>query len=90
MEKFWAVITAIYKGRCLTDSATWKNRQVTINALLAVMGAGLVFMPPEMGMSGEQMESIAGGIATVAGLYNAWSTTATSDKVGLPTKSKNK
>lgn len=90
MGKFWAVITACYHGRSLGNAASWKNRQMTVNAILAVLGAGLVFAPEHVELSGEQMESIAGGIATALGLYNAWSTAATSDKVGLSAKGKGK
>lgn len=85
LEKFFAVIDALYEGKSLRNAATWKNRQMAVNAVLAVLGV-LVAFKPDLPISGEQMDSIAGGIVTVGGIIATILTPATSDKVGFKSK----
>lgn len=82
MDKFFAIIEALYQGKSLKDPAVWKDRHMVINAILTILGVIIMFKP-DLPISGEAMDSIAGGIATVLGLISAYLIPATSEKVGL-------
>ena len=82
MGKFFAIIDALYEGKSLKDPEVWKNRQNTVNAILAILGL-LTAFKPDLPISGEALDSIAGGIATVLGIISMYLTTATSEKVGF-------
>lgn len=81
MNKIAAALAALRYGSSLSDPAVWKDRQNTINALVGLIGAVLIFFP--MGLGREDIELIAGGGAVLLGLLNTYLTTATSAKVGL-------
>ncbi len=83
LEKLFAAGRAINAGESLANPATWKNRQLAANALLVVLGAIAAFVP-NLGVSHEDLQAIAAGIAATGGLLNAYLTAATSTKVGLP------
>lgn len=82
MSKFMAAIHALRHGSSLADPAVHKNRQNLLNALVGLLGAAVVFLPVEV--SADDVAAIAGGIAAVVGLFNVYTTTATTDKIGLP------
>lgn len=82
MGKLAAALAALRHGSMLADPAGWKRRQNTINAIVGLIGAALVFYP--MDIPPEDVAAIAGGVAAVLGLLNGYITTATTDKVGLP------
>lgn len=84
MGKMMAALAALRYGSSLTDPTIWKQRQNRLNAIIGLLGAVAAFLPVEM--SHEDMLAIAGGVAAVGGLLNAYLTTATSDKVGLPAR----
>lgn len=81
MNKFLAAIAALRYGSSLADSATYKNRQNLLNALIGLLGAVMIFLPMEV--SANDVANIAGGIAAVVGLFNIYTTTATTDKIGV-------
>lgn len=85
MNKILAALAALRYGSSLTDPAVWKNRQLLLNALMGLLGAAAYFVPVEM--SHEDQKAVAGGLAVAVGLLNAYLTTATSEKVGLPARS---
>ncbi len=80
MNKFAAIWKALQAGEQLANSATWKNRQLAMNSLLTVMAVFTAFYPGVA--SHEDLSAIAAGIAAVAGVFNAYFTTATTDKIG--------
>lgn len=81
MGKIAAALAALRYGSSLTDVEVWKHRQNLLNALLGLLGAAAVFLPVEV--THEDLAAIAGGIAAIAGVLNAYLTTATSARVGL-------
>ena len=85
INKIRAAVVVLHQGERLTNAATWKNRQNLLNILVAVLGAVAVFLPESMSLSEADTMAIAGGIAAVAGLFNTYVTTATTNKIGLPT-----
>ena len=81
MTKFGAIFAALRYGSSLTDPAIWKQRQNLINALIGLLGAVAIFLPVEV--SSDDLSAIAGGVAVLGGLLNAYLTTATTDKIGV-------
>lgn len=82
-------ITAMCKGRQLANVETWKNRTVAVNAVAALVGAvfgiaNAIGYP--IPLDAEQIDALALVLVTVVGLFNGWSTLATSEKVGMPDK----
>ena len=81
MDKLFLAINALKAGESLVNSATWKNRQVSTNALLIVVGA----IPQlfDVDLSPDDVSLISYGIAAIGGLFNSYLTVATSEKVGF-------
>lgn len=87
MKSLYALLKALRAGEELTNATTWKNRQNAASALVALLGAALMLAQTagiKLDMSPDDLAAIAGGIATTGGLLNAYLTTATSAKIGLP------
>ena len=81
MNKIAAALAALRYGASLTDPALWKKRQNTVNNLVGLLGAILLLYPMEI--SHEDLERIAGGIAVLLGLFNTYTTVATTTKIGF-------
>ena len=80
------LFTALRQGYILRNPATWKNRTVAINALVAVIGA-VLGIAGEFGHALNIGDDVIGAAALVIwGVFNAWSTVATTDKIGLRPK----
>jgi len=85
LEKMFAAGNALRAGESLKDPARWKNVQNSMNALVIIIGVGAQFAGFPIDES--QTNAIAYGIATILALVsNVYLTTATTDKIGLPTK----
>lgn len=82
----WSRVAAIWavlmRGRELAGADAWKNRQAAASALAAILGALAPFLPIEV--SNDDLLAIAGGVAAVGGMLNAYFVLATSRRVGLP------
>ena len=86
MNKLTALFSALKAGNELANSSTWKNRQAFVAALVALAGAGLVLARSfgfPLDVSSEDVAAIAGGLASVFGLFNGYLAMATSARVGL-------
>ena len=81
MEKLFAAANALKAGEVLKNPASWKNRQIIMNALLVIIGTIPTFIPIEL--SSSDVNAIAFGLATLGGVVNTYLTAATSEKVGL-------
>ena len=84
LNKIRAAIGVLNKGEELSHAETWKNRQNLINTLVALFSAVAVFLPANLGISADDMLTVASAIAVLAGVCNTYLTTATSARVGLP------
>ena len=82
MNKLLALFKALQYGASLPNPEIHKNRQNLLNALIGLFGAIAIFLPVEV--TADDVANIAGGIASVVGLYNLYATTATTEKIGLP------
>lgn len=84
MNKLTSIFAALRYGSSLTDPVIWKQRQNLTNSLIGLLGAVAVFLP--IGISSDQVIDIVGGIVALVGVYNVYTTTATTDKIGLQPK----
>jgi len=82
LSKFFRFFAVLKEGESLIHSATWKNRQVVLNAISVVLVFTVSFMP-SLDLSPEDIKSLATAIAIVGGVINGYLTVATSDKVGI-------
>jgi|GEM_PF-4153529 len=86
------MIQALSAGQQLKNSEGWKNAQLTSNAIAAVMAGTLAVLSLvgfHPAITHEQVLAIAGGVAAVLGVFNAYATVATSAKIGLPSSNGN-
>lgn len=80
------LFTALRQGYILKNAESWKNRTVAVNALMALITVALA-VAGEFGYALKLDDEIVSAAAvTVWGLFNAWSTVATTAKIGLPSK----
>ena len=84
MNKLTNIFSALRYGTSLTDPVIWKQRQNLTNSLIGLLGAVVVFLP--IGISSDQVVDIVGGIVALVGVYNVYTTTATTTKIGLQPK----
>lgn len=84
------LIKALQAGQELKNAATWKNTQSITGAITAILGFVSLVLPyvgVKVEISSDQIIAIAGGVAAVVGVFNSYTTIATSAKVGLPPRS---
>lgn len=88
MEKITALWTVLQRGKEVADPGKWKSRQITGNVLagFAVSVANLlplfgVPLPPFLTET-----AINVGASVVVTVWNAYLTTATTTKIGLPSE----
>jgi hypothetical protein len=83
LDKLWAIGRVLTAGEELANASTWKNRQASANAVLAVLGGALAFLPPELAIEQTDLQMVAAGVATLGGVLNAYFTLAADRRVGL-------
>lgn len=80
------LFTALRQGYILKNPETWKNRTVAVNALMALLGVALAVAKGagyDIPVSDEMLGAVAAGIWGIVGVFNSWSTVATTAKIGL-------
>lgn len=91
MGKILAALAVLKQGQCVANPAAWKNGQVTVAMLTGFLGALLSLARAfgvDVPLSDDQIAAVASGMLAVTGLLvHPALTVATSDKVGLPSKS---
>lgn len=84
---FPAFLRALRSGEELTNAATWKNRQVLVTALSALLLA-VAEIARACGVAipfaDDQVAAVTGAVVVL--IFNLWATFATSRRVGLPEK----
>ena len=83
LDKLKAFFDALNKGKTLASPAGWKTVQIATPAIAAVLVFGLTFFP-SLGLTPDDIETIAKTIAIIGVLINGYLTVATTDKLGLP------
>lgn len=84
IQKLFAAAEAVQAGKSLQDPAKWKNRQLTLNALLIIIGTAARFANLELSES--DLNAISYGITILLSVINVYFIPATSEKVGIPVK----
>lgn len=86
------ILEVFEAGKTVANPKAWKDGTVKINIILVLI-SGLIGILNffdcsfcQFSLSPDQQVGIATGIMTIAGLFNAGSTVATSDKVGFEPK----
>ena len=82
-----AGLVVLQKGQMLSNPATWKSRTVVLNTVAAIMTAGVAgakALGYDIPLSDEELNQLALGVIVVLGMFNSWTTTATTDKIGIP------
>lgn len=82
------LITATRAGMVLRNPAAWKDRTIVVNKVAALLSVALAIAQgagyaQNLRLDSDVLASLAGGVWAVVAAFNAWSTAATSDKVGL-------
>lgn len=81
LNNFLLLCRALRAGESLADPATWKNHQLRLNAILAILYLLIKFSPIDL--AADDVNAIADSIALIGGTVNSYLTVATSDKVGF-------
>lgn len=82
------LFTAFQQGKELTNAATWKNRTVAVNTLVAFFAAVLAIAKAlgyPIDIDHQTLENLATGIVAGVGVFNAIMHVVTSARIGLPT-----
>lgn len=79
------LLQALQAGQEIRDPAVWKNRQLTMNLVAAILAGVAVLCKLVLGFDvpEETLQSITEIVTIVLGLVNGYLTIATSKKVGL-------
>jgi len=85
MEKYWELINALQKGKELSNSANWKNATIRMGFFLSLLHGVIGFLPPDVGQA-INVSSVANALDVLFGVFVAYSTIATSKKVGIVKK----
>ncbi len=87
ISQFQAFFTLFRQGKQLANSATWKNRTIAANALLALLGAALAVARGfgyDIQVDPDTLKALAAGIPAAVAFGNTVMHVITSAKVGLP------
>ena len=86
IPQFQAFFTLFHQGKQLANSATWKNRTMAANALVAVLGAALAIAKGfgyDIQLDRDTLTALAAGIPAAVAFFNTVMHVITSAKVGL-------
>lgn len=86
LEKLFTAGRVLRAGESLKNPAAWKDTQMTMNAVLVILGAIPQFV--DINVTDSQLNAISYGVVAFLGVLNTYLTAATSNKVGLPAKGK--
>ena len=78
---------AFRKGQEVANPATWKNAQIAVNSVSALLAAVLAVAKGfglDLAITEAQIDALAAGIVAAVGVFNAVATVVSSRKVGLP------
>jgi hypothetical protein len=87
IQEFQAFFVVFHQGKQLANSATWKNRTIATNTLIAVLGAAVAIAKGfgyDLHLDDQTLSALGAGVVAVVGVVNSVMHVATSDKVGLP------
>lgn len=85
-EKLKAFYNVFRAGESVANPEAWKKGQITGGILATFLGAVVAAAKVfgyDLPLTDEQLAQIGGAVLAVFGLFNAGSTAASSDKVGI-------
>jgi len=80
-------IAAFRSGSELANAATWKNRTLAANSIVALLSALLAIAAAlgyRLDVTREELEALAAGLAALVAIGNSIMHILTSTRVGLP------
>lgn len=83
------IFSVFRAGKELANAETWKKRQVLVNALVALLTAGVAIAAAfgyPLNLDSQDVQTIAAAIAALVGVFNGAATVATTTRIGLPPK----
>jgi len=88
MNKWLAIIAVLRQGTALTDSATWKERQVLVNVVAGLLTAAYMLARAQGWIALEVDNAALLDLGSALGAilftgYNVFFTVSTTDKIGL-------
>lgn len=81
MNRIFAIIEVLYRGKELANAEAWKHRQIVLGILTALLPAAAIAAGVDL--ADADVQAIAAGIAAVVGVLNSYLGAATSARVGL-------
>lgn len=81
MNNILLICRALRAGESLADPATWKTRQLRLNAFLPIIYLLAKFSPVDL--TADDLAVIGDTLSLIGGLGNLYLTVATTDKVGF-------
>ena len=81
------LMLAFRKGQEVANPETWKNAQVAINTISALLAAVLAIakgLGYNLPITEVQLDALAAGIVALVGVFNTVATVVSTKKVGLP------
>ena len=94
-NKFTAVFSipeALQAGKMVSNPTAWKQGQITASVLVGLLGSIIAVLPLfgyQLDIDDVTLNSIAGGVPAVYGVFNQVATAASTDKVGITGKANN-
>lgn len=85
MNRIFAIIEVLYRGKELANAETWKHRQAILGVLVALLPAAAI--AGGVDLADADVQAIAAGVAALAGCVQSYLAVATSARVGLRPKS---
>lgn len=80
MSKYWELLTALQKGKELSNKTNWKNSSIRMAFFLAAVHFVVGFLPVEV--SNGDVSTIVNGLDAMFGVFVTYTTAATSKTVG--------
>ena len=87
INEFKSFFTAFKQGKQLANSATWKNRTVATNALVAFLGAMVIIgkgFGYDFNLDQDTITAVGAGVAAFVTVGNSIMQVVTTKKIGLP------
>lgn len=90
MNKLFAFISVLRKGKAVANPAAWKAGQVTGSVVAGLLGSIVVLAKAfgyELPLTDDQILAIGSSIVAIVGLFISPAlTVATTEKIGLPSQ----
>lgn len=83
------LLRALQAGKELSNAETWKKTQLWTNSLVVLLTSAISVAASQgyaIPLTGEQISTLVAALAVVVGLFNSYTTVATTSRIGLQPK----